>query len=85
MPKATTTKKKSLTVYAYWDSDARVWWAESDDVPGLVTEARTFDALVKRVLAVLPELLELNGIAASTREMPVHVVAERTDKVRLLG
>ena len=30
-------------------SDARAWWAESEDVPGLVSEAPTLDALVERV------------------------------------
>ena len=43
-----------------WDSDARVWVAESDDVPGLVTEADSFDAVVQKVLRMIPELLELN-------------------------
>jgi len=28
-----------IQVKAFWDSDARVWVAESDDVPGLITEA----------------------------------------------
>jgi hypothetical protein len=48
-------------VNAVWDADAEVWVAESDDVPGLVTEAKTFEGLLKKLRAMVPELLELNG------------------------
>jgi predicted RNase H-like HicB family nuclease len=50
-----------LEVRAHWDADAKAWWAESDDIPGLVTEATTFDELVSNVCALIPDLLELNG------------------------
>ena len=39
----------ALTVRAEWDSEAGVWVAESDDVPGLVTEADTLERLVERL------------------------------------
>lgn len=48
-------------VTASWDDEAEVWVATSDDVPGLVTEAATLDALYARVIAVVPELLEDNA------------------------
>jgi len=48
-------------VTAEWDDEAEVWVATSDDVPGLVTEAATLDALYARVIAVVPELLEDNA------------------------
>ena len=44
-----------------WDPEARVWVAESEDIVGLVTEAETLDALVARVTAVAPELIEDNA------------------------
>jgi predicted RNase H-like HicB family nuclease len=50
-----------LVVAAKWDGEADVWVALSDDIPGLATEARTLDALLERVLAVAPELLEDNA------------------------
>ena len=50
-----------LTVRAEWDSEAGVWVAESDDVPGLVTEADTLERLVERLRVLVPELLELNS------------------------
>lgn len=48
-------------VKADWDDEACVWVATSDDVPGLVTEAKTFEALLKKLRTMVPELLELNG------------------------
>ena len=48
-------------VRATYDADARVWWAESDDIPGLVSEAPSLDALMDRVLAVAGEIMEANG------------------------
>lgn len=48
-------------VTAAWDDEVGVWVATSDDIPGLVTEAATLDALLERVVAVAPELLEDNA------------------------
>ncbi len=44
-----------------WDNDAFVWVATSEDIPGLVLESGSLDALMERVRFVIPELLELNG------------------------
>lgn len=44
-----------------WDEEAAVWVATSKDVPGLVMESGSFDALVERVKAAIPELLRLNS------------------------
>ena len=43
-----------------WDADAGVWIATSDDIPGLVLESGSFDALLERVRFAAPELLDLN-------------------------
>lgn len=40
-----------------WDPDASVWVATSDDIPGLVLESGSFDALLERVRFAAPELL----------------------------
>jgi hypothetical protein len=47
-------------VRAHWDDDAKVWWAESDEVPGLASEAPTFEQLDENVRLIAPELLALN-------------------------
>ena len=39
---------KEYQVKAHWDEDAKVWWSESDEVPGLCVEALTFEELEKR-------------------------------------
>ena len=52
---------KKLLVTAQWDDEAKVWVATSQDIPGLVTEAPSLDALLERVLAVASELLEDNA------------------------
>jgi predicted RNase H-like HicB family nuclease len=55
-------------VRAHWDDDAKVWWAESDEVPGLASEAPTFEQLDENVRAIAPELLALNkGIKGTFR------------------
>lgn len=48
------------TVNFIWDSDANVWIATSDDIPGLVLESGSFNALLERTRIAVPELLEIN-------------------------
>lgn len=52
-------------VEARWDTEARVWVAESEDVPGLVAEAESPNALTEKLRVRIPELLELNGVIES--------------------
>ncbi|MFA5372088.1 MAG: DUF1902 domain-containing protein [Sideroxydans sp.] len=52
---------KTLFIRAEWDEDANVWVATSDDVPGLVAEAATEEALVGKLRILIPELLDANG------------------------
>ena len=49
-----------------WDNEVGVWIATSDDIPGLVLEAGSFDALIERVRFATPELLALNGDGRKT-------------------
>lgn len=53
--------KQQFLVQAIWDSEVHVWSAHSDDVPGLVTESDTLEALATKLELMVPELLELNG------------------------
>ena len=72
----------SCIIKFHWDSEAAVWIATSDDVPGLVLESGSFDALVERVKAAVPELISLNGKAANFR---LSYVTEREDVVPIYG
>lgn len=53
---------KVYQVLAQWDSEAGVWVAESNDVPGLVAEAESPNVLREKLRGLIPELLELNGV-----------------------
>jgi len=64
-----------------WDPEAYVWVATSVDVPGLVLESGSFDALVERVRIAVPELLELNGNRAE--EYPLLFSSTRRELVAL--
>lgn len=55
----------TFKVEAFWDSDAQVWVATSDDVPGLVTEASTIEVLTQKLREIIPELIVLNNIVPS--------------------
>ena len=58
---------QNYTVYAMWDSEANVWVATSEDIPGLATEADTVESLLKKLEIIIPELLEENK-----PEHPLH-------------
>jgi len=47
-----------------WDNETCVWIASSDDIPGLVLEGGSFDALLERLRFAVPELLALNSKSA---------------------
>ena len=49
-----------------WDNEAEVWVATSNDIPGLVLECGSFDALLERVRFAVPELLELNSTVSAS-------------------
>ncbi len=64
-----------------WDPAASVWVAESEDVPGLVTEADTMEALNAKLPGLIQDLLEdENG---SDVELPVHIIAESFSRVHV--
>jgi predicted RNase H-like HicB family nuclease len=75
---------KQITVKAEWDPEAKVWVATSDDVPGLVTEAETVEALTEKLSVIVPELLEANGIlAGNASEVPINLIAHREQLISL--
>ena len=67
--------EKPVHIRAFWDDEAKVWVAHSDDVPGLVTEAQSVDQLVEKLKTLIPELLAENGINA-TGDIPFKLVSE---------
>jgi hypothetical protein len=78
---------KVYSVRAEWDEDAAVWVATSDEVPGLVTEAGTFDGLVEKLRVMVPELLEANGLlpADEAQLASFRISAERVEHPRAVA
>jgi len=69
-------------VHAEWDEEACVWVATSDDVPGLVTEAQTLEALSAKLERMVPELLQANGVSPDA-DVPYELVARRLSVAQL--
>jgi predicted RNase H-like HicB family nuclease len=63
------------TVTIVWDNEARVWIAESKDIPGLILESGSVDALIERVKIAALELLELSG--KTVHNVGLNIKAER--------
>ncbi len=75
-----------ITVRAFWDQEAKVWVAESEDVPGLATEAPTMEELIRKLRVMIPELLSLNlREEFSEDEVPVEIISRRVETLRPAG
>lgn len=72
---------QEILIRLTWDPEVRVWVAESDDVPGLVLESGSFDALIERVRFAVPELLELNGMVPENLQL--RMVSERRERLAI--
>ena len=48
------------TVNLKWSDDSNKWYTETDDIPGMVLESNSFDALVEKVQLIAPDMLEAN-------------------------
>jgi predicted RNase H-like HicB family nuclease len=70
-------------VRAQWDEEAKVWIAESDDVPGLVAEADDIAVLIAKLRVLIPELLEENGVLphANGQAVDFRLVANYEERI----
>jgi len=69
----------NFKIHVHWDDEARVWYVNDSNVPGLVAEAPTVEALEALLCVRVPELLQLNmpellkqRHARSTYEVVTH-------------
>lgn len=69
------------TINLTWDNDANVWIATSDDIPGLVLESGSFDALLERIRFAAPELLALNN--SKNTSYVLSFVSNRRERIAL--
>lgn len=61
-----------------WDREASMWVATSEDVPGLVLESNSYDALIEKVKVAIPELLVLNS---KEPLKTIQFISERLEEV----
>lgn len=54
-------KKTIYIVRAFWDINAKVWVASSENFIGIATEAESLDKLISKLNVMVPEILEANG------------------------
>ncbi len=73
-----------IEVRARWNPEAGVWWAEGADLPGLVSETPTFEALIERVSSAIPALLTAAEGLPATDSLPRRVTF-RVDRVMEAG
>ena len=72
----------AFKVFAHWDREAEVWWAESSEIKGLAAETDTMEGLVEELRHIVPELLHLNhGIVSQPVE--VQLIADRIEGMRV--
>jgi hypothetical protein len=79
----------SLVIEVLWDDEAEVWVAESDNVPGLITEADSRVHLIEKLTTLIPELIELNHVPSDPHK-PIDVTlrfrreaGQREERIRL--
>jgi hypothetical protein len=49
---------KECVVKIHWDDESSGWTAESDDIPGLILESNSLDALIEKSRYAVPDLLK---------------------------
>lgn len=73
-----------IVVKLTYDSDARVWFTESADLPGLRVESANFEALLTTVPLAIRDLLEERDGNDGTEwhDVPVELIANYSTRVR---
>ena len=73
----------SREVRVHWDPEAQVWWAESDDVPGLVAEAATEKDMKTELRQLVPELLIENNVDVPGGRFRLHMIMDQSEELAL--
>ncbi len=76
--------QKVYEIRATWDDAAKVWVADSDDIPGVAAEAEDQDQLRAKLAVLVPEMIELNHVEIdATQPLEVVIHYHREDRLRL--
>ena len=73
-----------IIVKAEWDPEASVWVATSEDIRGLAAEAARFEDLRAKLVPIIEDLIEENGLDSDLAEIPLCIVAHQMGKVQNL-
>jgi hypothetical protein len=63
----------AILIRAEYDEEARVWVAQSDEIP-LVTEAVTFEILCQKLPSLIQDVLGENGDARAGKDVPFELI-----------
>jgi Domain of unknown function (DUF1902) len=63
-----------IVVTAAYDDEAKVWYVEESNLPGLRTEAPSIEALREKLPALVEDLVEANNLDFRG-EIPIEVIA----------
>lgn len=75
-----------IVVKAARDDDARVWFIESSDVPGLNLEADTLDSLIEKLPGAVLDLIEEGALGSEAQaggEIPIELIAHAGTRLRI--
>lgn len=75
----TTVMRRHAFVRAAWDDEAKVWYVEECDIPGLATEAETLEALLQRIKDIIPDLLQ--GVKDIPEHIEVDLIAHTHERI----
>jgi len=75
---------RTYAIRATWDNEAKVWVADSDDIPGVAAEAEDREALQAKLSALIPEMIELNNVQIDqTQPLEIVIHYHREDRIKL--
>jgi hypothetical protein len=67
------------------DRDARVWFVQTTNVPGLSLEDPSLDSLIQKLPDVIAWLLRQNNKVQTDQEVPFEVLLVEHERARLAG
>lgn len=75
---------QAYVVQATWDDAAKVWVADSDDIPGIAAEAEDQEKLRAKLAVLIPEMIELNHVEIDpTQPLEIVIRYHQEDRLRL--
>ena len=70
-----------VVVKAAYDPEARVWYVESSDLPGLSVEAATVETLQEQLSLAVADLIEASGEEGDF-DIPIEIIAHSSARAR---